>query len=176
MFNLIFQYIYTRPLNIIILVMIMGVGIWCLLNRWIKYKFSNSNVCKNINLFGTVSIIITIICSTVIIRGEGTEEVILIPFHFFYEAQNQPELYRSMFMNIFLFFPLGLTLPFALPEKWNRRALITILFSMVLSITIEYLQYHYHLGRAETDDVICNTLGAIIGTLSYTLSRKVNTK
>ena len=49
---------------------------------------------------------------------------------------------------------------------------ITIVFAFLLSFTVEFLQYYYHLGRAETDDVICNTLGAAIGTLSYTLERK----
>ena len=102
---------------------------------------------------------------------EGTE-VILIPFYSFVEAQKQPELYRSMLMNVFLFFPLGLTLPYALPEKWNRKGLLTIFLALVFSIGIELAQYQFHLGRAETDDVICNTLGCVIGTLSYVISKK----
>ena len=32
-------------------------------------------------------------------------------------ARVQPELYREMLMNVFLFFPLGLTLSNALPRK-----------------------------------------------------------
>jgi glycopeptide antibiotics resistance protein len=77
-----------------------------------------------------------------------------------------------MLMNVFLFFPLGLTLPYALPEKWNRKGLLTIFLAQVFSIGIELAQYHFHLGRAETDDVICNTLGCVIGTLSYVISKK----
>ena len=75
-------------------------------------------------------------------------------------------------MNVFLFFPLGLTLPYALPERWRKKVFITIAFAFLLSFTVEFLQYYYQLGRAETDDVICNTLGVAIGTLSYTIERK----
>ena len=120
----------------------------------------------------SVGVIFAIFVVTLLSRSSETVELILTPFHSFIEAKTQPEIYRSMLMNVFLFFPFGLTLPFALPEKWNRKALLTIVLALVLSFTIEFLQFHYHLGRAETDDVICNTLGATIGTLSYTLERK----
>jgi glycopeptide antibiotics resistance protein len=129
-----------------------------------------------ISVIGLILSIVLILFYTLSGRKSGSQEISLIPFITFVYAKNNSELYRSMFMNVFLFFPMGLTLPYALPEKWNRKAFITILCSMTLSIIIEYLQYHYHLGRAETDDVLCNTLGAIIGTLSYTLSRKFNRK
>ena len=54
----------------------------------------------------------------------------------------------------------------ALPRKWHRwlRIALTALTSCVLSAGIEYAQYRFALGMAETDDVICNTLGAV----SYT--------
>lgn len=107
---------------------------------------------------------------------DNVSELVLQPFASFSEARIQPEMYRSMFMNLFLFFPWGLTLPYVFPGKWKRKVLITLFLTLAFSVLIEYLQYYYHLGRAETDDVICNTLGAFIGTLSYTLSRKFNHK
>lgn len=72
-------------------------------------------------------------------------------------------------MNVFLFVPMGLTLLFALPEKMNHKVLLSVLCAMVLSMIVEILQYVFQLGRAETDDVICNTLGAAIGTLAFSL-------
>ena len=54
--------------------------------------------------------------------------------------------------------------------------MFSIVFAFTVSLVIEFLQFRFYLGRAETDDVICNTLGAAIGTLSYTLERKVFTK
>ena len=75
-------------------------------------------------------------------------------------------------MNVFLFFPLGLTLSNALPQKWHRwvRIGLTTLIGGILSAGIEYAQYRYALGMAEVDDVICNTLGAFIGSTSLLIA------
>lgn len=112
--------------------------------------------------------VIAILCATILNRTPGNYELILTPFATFAAAQQQPELYREMLMNIFLFFPLGLTLSNALPRKWHRwgRIILTTFIGCALSAGIEYAQYRYALGLAETDDVICNTLGAFLGAAS----------
>lgn len=112
--------------------------------------------------------VIAILCATILNRTPGNYELILTPFAALSAARQQPELYREMLMNIFLFFPLGLTLSNALPQKWHRwgRIILTTLVGCALSAGIEYAQYRCALGLAETDDVICNTLGAFIGSTS----------
>ena len=111
---------------------------------------------------------LTILYATILTRTPGDYKPILTPFATFTAALQQPELYREMLMNIFLFFPLGLTLSNALPQKWHRwvRIILTTLIGCILSAGIEYAQYRYALGLAEVDDVICNTLGAFLGTAS----------
>ncbi len=107
---------------------------------------------------------------TVFFRPNNNYEIYLLPFNFLIESRVQPELYRSFFMNALLFVPLGLSMPYVLSKKpYKRNIFITIVFSALLSAGIEFLQYYYHLGRCETDDVIANTLGAAVGTLSYWL-------
>ena len=110
----------------------------------------------------------TILCATLLLRTPGTYTAVLTPFAALAAARQQPELYREMLMNVFLFFPLGLTLSNALPRKWHRwgRIILTTLIGCALSAGIEYAQYRYALGLAETDDVICNTLGAFLGAAS----------
>ena len=105
---------------------------------------------------------------TILTRAPGNYELILTPFATFAAARQQPELYREMLMNVFLFFPLGLTLSNALPRKWHRwgRIILTTLVGCALSAGIEYAQYRCALGLAETDDVICNTMGAFLGAVS----------
>ena len=105
----------------------------------------------------------------------GNYELILTPFAALSAARQQPELYREMLMNVFLFFPLGLTLSNALPRKWHRwlRIILTTLVGCALSAGIEYAQYRCALGLAETDDVICNTLGAFIGSTSLLIARAI---
>lgn len=109
-----------------------------------------------------------ILYATILTRTPGVPAVILTPFAALIAARVQPELYREMLMNVFLFFPLGLTLSNALPRKWHRwgRIALTTLVGCALSAGIEYAQYRYALGLAETDDVICNTLGAFLGAAS----------
>lgn len=116
-----------------------------------------------------------ILYATILTRTPGDYELILTPFATFTAAQQQPELYREMLMNVFLFFPLGLTLSNALPQKWHRwgRIILTTLIGCILSAGIEYAQYRCALGLAETDDVICNTLGAFIGSTSLLIAHAI---
>ena len=164
--SLIYKIFYGLPLHKIIEMMILLVGVWWILAWFSKRTPLWVNIWKIANSLLFIGMMIVIFVLTIISRNEGTE-LILIPFYSFVEAQTQPELYRSMLMNVFLFFPLGLTLPYALPGKWKHQVLFTILFAFIFSVAIEWLQYHFSLGRAEVDDVLCNTLGCAIGTLSF---------
>ena len=80
-----------------------------------------------------------------------------------------------MLMNVFLFFPFGLSFANALPRKWHHciRILLTTLTACLFSIGIEYTQYRFSLGLTETDDVICNTLGAFLGSASLLLAHAI---
>ena len=113
-----------------------------------------------------------ILYATILSRTPGTYAAVLTPFAALAAARQQPELYREMLMNIFLFFPLGLTLSNALPRRWHRwlRIALTTLTGCILSAGIEYAQYRFALGMAETDDVVCNTLGAFVGASSLLLA------
>lgn len=161
--------VYRLPLGIIILWIMLMVSIWGILAS----VFRNSSIWKwsNVVLFFMMIVIITYI--TLLSREGGTKEIILVPFHSFIEGQSQPEIYRTMLMNVFLFVPLGLVMPFALPDKVMHNQIITIIFACLLSTFVEIMQYCFRLGRCEADDVICNTLGAAIGTVSYLIYRKI---
>ena len=116
-----------------------------------------------------------VLYTTLLTRTSGGYEAILTPFAALAAARVQPELYREMLMNVFLFFPLGLTLSNALPRRWNRwlRIGVTTLAGCLLSAGIEYAQYRFALGLAETDDVLCNTLGALLGAASLLVAHAI---
>ena len=116
-----------------------------------------------------------ILYATILTRSAGVSEAILTPFASLTAARVQPEIYREMLMNVFLFFPLGLTLSNALPRRWHRwgRITLTTLVGCALSAGIEYTQYRCALGLAETDDVICNTLGAFLGSTSLLIAHAI---
>ena len=157
------RHIYALPLHMVIILMLELLIVWAMLSlhqNQRKQSIINAVLCSITAL--------TILYATILTRTPGDYKPILTPFATFTAALQQPELYREMLMNIFLFFPLGLTLSNALPQKWHRwvRIILTTLIGCILSAGIEYAQYRYALGLAEVDDVICNTLGAFLGTAS----------
>jgi len=97
-------------------------------------------------------------------------------------ASVQPEYWREMLMNIFLFEPLGLMLPFAFKRPGNslkpgKRVLIFIITGFLLSAVIEVIQLKLSIGHFEAEDVLCNTIGTAIGTgafIIWTISRKTS--
>ena len=60
-------------------------------------------------------------------------------------------------LNILFFIPYGLLFPWK--DNW-KRVFVT---AVVLSVFIEFSQFIFNLGWCEVDDVISNTLGAMIG-------------
>ena len=165
-----FQSIYSKPLSNIILAIVIAIVAWGYLRTKVQLRRWTM---ANFVLF--CAAVIAILYATILNRTPGNYELILTPFAALTAARVQPELYRAMLMNVFLFFPLGLTLSNALPRKWHRwgRIAFTTLIGCILSAGIEYAQYRCALGLAETDDVICNTLGAFIGSTSLLIAHAI---
>lgn len=161
------HYIYSRSFISVITFMALALTAWGALPARVgarRWRWGN--------LVLVLLITAAILYATLFSRAEGSTGLILTPFASLTAARVQPEIYREMLMNVFLFFPLGLTLSNALPRKWHRwgRIALTTLVGCALSAGIEYAQYRYALGLAETDDVICNTLGAFIGSTSLLIA------
>lgn len=157
------HYIYSRSFISVITFMALALAAWGALPARVgarRWRWGN--------LVLVLLMAAAILYATLFSRAEGSTGLILAPFASLTAARQQPELYREMLMNVFLFFPLGLTLSNALPRKWHRwlRIILTTLIGCALSAGIEYAQYRCALGLAETDDVICNTLGAFLGAVS----------
>ena len=170
MSTIMMRHIYAIPLHMVIFLMLALLIVWAMLSlhqNQRKRSIINAVLCSITAL--------TILYATILTRTPGDYKPILTPFATFTAALQQPELYREMLMNVFLFFPLGLTLSNALPRKWHRwlRIILTTLVGCALSAGIEYAQYRYALGTAEVDDVICNTMGAFIGSTSLLIAHAI---
>lgn len=161
------HYIYTRSFISIITFMALALAAWGALPARVGARHWRWG-----NLVLVLLTTAAILYATLFSRSEGNTGLVLTPFAALAAARQQPELYREMLMNVFLFFPLGLTLSNALPRTWHRwrRLALTTLTGCILSAGIEYAQYRFALGMAETDDVICNTLGAFVGASSLLLA------
>lgn len=133
-----------------VLMLLMWTALFFLTNRqhWLKKAFAYFCIPLAIaSLYG-------VLLYTVLGRTPSSEHNLV----FF--ADFTSEFYREMFMNILLFFPLGLTLTILI-GPWS------ILVAFALSLGIESWQFFAGTGLAQGTDVICNTLGCAIGAIPY---------
>lgn len=77
----------------------------------------------------------------------------------------------NLFGNIIFFMPFG----FLLPLVYNKGKTIksSIIITVLVSSTVEILQYILHVGILDIDDVLLNVIGSIIGLTIYKLFMSV---
>lgn len=74
-------------------------------------------------------------------------------------------IFRGLIGNILLFVPLGLCLSGHEGKEYKY------LLPFLISLSIETIQYFTRLGTFEVDDLICNTIGGILG---YELGKQIS--
>ena len=68
---------------------------------------------------------------------------------------------RNIVLNIILFMPFGILLPAIFPKIYKFIYITT--FGFLISLTIETLQLVFNRGVFSLEDIMYNTLGAILG-------------
>ena len=118
-----------------------------------------------------IEYIFLLFCSTVIFRTTGaTRQYDFHPFWSYKAIQDgRKNLLAENIMNVIVFIPIGMILGSLLRVKGSW--LIALLIGCSVSVTIEAMQYFLHRGFAETDDVMHNTVGCVIGYGIYKLVR-----
>lgn len=76
---------------------------------------------------------------------------------------------KQIVCNVLMFIPLGVMLPVLFMCNLKKSILCAVIFSMLIEVA------HFISGRGlmETDDVINNTFGAVVGFILYCLIKKV---
>ena len=96
--------------------------------------------------------------------------ILLIPFWSFDLINEGGDLvYLPILLNIIVFVPIG----FLYGLTIKKPAIIVILVGIIISVSIEILQFLLNKGFAEVDDIILNTLGCYIGFLFYKVVSKL---
>lgn len=81
--------------------------------------------------------------------------------------------------NVMLFMPIGALLGLVVTQipqisrKWWRGWLVVLTAGIVFSVGIEALQLYLKRGLSETDDVIHNTLGCLVGYSGIRLAKNI---
>jgi len=119
-----------------------------------------------------VEYVILIYCSTVVFR-EYSENVghDFSPFWSYRAIGNgRDDLLAENLMNVVVFVPVGLLLSCVSHRlKWR----MVLLIGLGISLSIEALQYFYHKGFSEFDDVFHNTLGCAIGIIIVVVIKRI---
>ena len=90
-----------------------------------------------------------------------TRSINLIPFY--YDKETTFHL-KEIIENILIFLPLGLLLK--MKDLSHKKI---FLLGFILSFTYEFLQYIFSIGVSDITDIIANTIGAILGSLLYSI-------
>lgn len=113
-----------------------------------------------------------VLCSTVLCRDARLEyDYELTPFWSYPAYVNgRKDLLKEVLLNIVLFVPIGFLLSGVMKGK---RWLKVIVLSLTFSVCIELMQLVFKRGLCEVDDLIHNTLGAMIGFGCYWICEKI---
>lgn len=136
------------------------------------YKYEESIAKKSFTVlsqYGLFLSIVGILLVTFLPRNNPERIVILEPFSSIRDTWMYAEGYvffNAIVMNILFF------VPFALFLYWvSRSVLLTLSMSILLSVSIEVMQYVLPIGRiSNIDDVFLNVTGAVIGIIIGAIS------
>ena len=123
-----------------------------------KIKFAKKIMIPFVALYYDLLVIATLLCD----NRSGQRDIILDPF---YGAkliflQHNVHFLRGMLSNIILFIPAGIF--FLCYFRINSLKQV-VLYASLSSLIIEACQYVFSIGCFETEDIICNVVGAISG-------------
>ena len=121
-------------------------------------------------------VILVILFATLLRFGGGAGQLNLIPFSSYRLAWYQFNYreWRNLILNICMFVPFGFILPFVREEF--RKSWKTYRTGLLFSLGIEVLQFIFERGIFETDDLINNLLGTMIGYGFFSLIQWIKKK
>lgn len=142
---------------------IFCIGVICLITfRGVRSSW------RQIMLLLLIEYIVLIYSSTIILRNDVGFGKYNYTLFWSYEAieGGKKELMSQNIMNVIVFVPIGFLLGCAFKGmKWWKTALIGLCFT----ISIEGMQLIFRRGFSETDDILHNFLGCMIGYGLYSL-------
>ena len=106
---------------------------------------------------------------TILHRTPGVEHEKNMVLFWSYKEFSKYYVRWQIYMNVFMFIPIGYMLRWTLNLKQTK----CILLGMCISVLIEVSQYALRCGLCEIDDIIHNTLGALFGCLYYTMLNRI---
>lgn len=110
-----------------------------------------------------ISYIFAVLYITTFMRETGTNHRIQMEV-LNWLREDGMESFDHIFLNMAMFVPLGVLFPF-ITEKYRGQMLSSVSFGILFSTAIETGQLFLHSGTCDIDDILSNSLGALVGTV-----------
>ncbi len=163
---------FAIPLNKFTACMIAACAVWliaCAALHFASDKLDRPRLLKIwriVNAAAAAATVIIILTLTLLERSKmGARQSMLEPFHTIKLAFKNASNRQEKLLNVYVFIPFGAFISAALEGRVKLRPAVITIAGMIFSLIVETSQYIFYLGQAETDDVITNTAGTLIGVL-----------
>ena len=108
--------------------------------------------------------------ATVFTRNPSAEaRIMLEPFWTYGQYFTDEFTWFEIRANVLLFIPIGILLPLVI----KKQVWLPPIIGIGISVIIEVIQLITHRGMCETDDVISNTIGFLIGFAAFWLVKGI---
>ncbi|MCC2255192.1 VanZ family protein [Ruminococcus sp. CLA-AA-H200] len=148
---------FIEYLKVILIALLMANVLLAASRKFINIRWRKLLVQLNILL----AYLSTIFSFTVLARMDRyCREIVVIPFYSIYEMLIFEDFtfFIGVILNVLMFVPVGVCCKNLIKNKY-----VMFVVSVALSLFIEINQFVFRRGVFEIDDVICNTIGALIG-------------
>lgn len=159
-------YIYSGY-DLFIIYCFLAIGVLAALILFIRFCVKNRRTMRIANVVLFLVYFAAVLYVTIFVRiGEVQKRVLTTPFDDLMNAIEYRDLslVQHMVLNVILFVPFGYLIPAMNPERL-RRCSFAFLGGIVTSTVIEAVQMVFSLGQSDIDDIIANSIGAVIGYL-----------
>lgn len=137
-----------------------------------KINESKKTEHNHILLFIGLGFYIFVLFAFLFFKTNSFQSLNLIPFYTITDYLSNGGIISiiNVLGNIVLFIPLGIYL---ILFNHNKRIFINTLWSVIISVAVEILQYSFKVGATDIDDIILNGLGGFIGIVIYKIKCKI---
>lgn len=143
----------------------LAVGVLAVLILFIRFCVINWSDMSNLHVVLFLAYFAVVLYLTIFMRiGSVNTSVLTTPFDDLKNAiqYRDPAMVQHMVLNVILFVPFGYLIPAMNPEKL-RKCSFAFLGGIACSTIIEGTQMVFRLGQSDIDDIIANSVGAVLG-------------
>ena len=145
----------------------LGLGVLAAIICFIRFCVQNRYSMKTVNVILFLVYFAVVLYLTIFMRiGTVDTSIVTTPFDDLKNAiqYRDPAMVQHMVLNVLMFVPFGYLIPAMNPENLKRCS-FAFLGGIVCSTVIEGAQMIFSLGQSDIDDIIANSIGAVIGYL-----------